>query len=29
MKTILNKIWNLLEEIGAARAQRHIKYGWY
>jgi hypothetical protein len=29
MKTFLNKIWNILEEISAARAQSRIKYGWY
>lgn len=29
MKKFLNTVWEVLEEISAARAQRRIKYGWY
>jgi hypothetical protein len=29
MKRILNKIWDVMIEIGEARAQRHIKFGWH
>jgi hypothetical protein len=29
MKSFLNKIWIVLLEIGEARAQRYIKFGWY
>lgn len=29
MKNFLDKVWDFLEEIGKARASRHIKFGWY
>ena len=29
MKNFLNRVWDLLVEIGKARAKNHPKYGWY
>lgn len=29
MKQLLNTIWQILEEMGQARAKNKIKYGWY
>jgi len=29
MKMFLNSLWDILEEIGKARAQHRIKFGYY
>jgi hypothetical protein len=29
MKMFLNAVWDILEEIGKARAQNRIKFGYY
>lgn len=29
MKIFLNSLWDILEEIGKARAQHRIKFGYY
>jgi hypothetical protein len=29
MKVFLNAVWDILEEIGKARAQHRIKFGYY
>lgn len=29
MKKFFKIVWEVMEEISAARAQRRIKYGWY
>mgnify|MGYP000007468936 FL=1 len=29
MKMFLNTVWDILEEIGKARAQHRIKFGYY
>lgn len=29
MKQFLTTIWQILEEMGEARAKNKIKYGWY
>ncbi len=29
MKAFLTKVWEILEEMGKARAKNHTRYGWY